>query len=302
MRKFYSLLVAVAMTTNVFGQTIIAEWLPDNINTPGGLGNFGISPFTATTANSNLTVGGLTRGAGISTPSGTAGSALCWGGTDTISTSAADAITANDYVTFTITAKEGYKVSITSIEKHNVRRVATSASTGQWQYQVGSGAFTNIGSAISWGSVVTAYGNEQNAIDLTGIADLQNLAAGTTVTFRVLTWGGTLSNATWSLINGTNLATNKKLAIKGIVETAGGLATEGVGTAKTALVKNTIVENNILFGTKTEVQIINMNGEVVKSASVNENTSVDVSSLVKGTYIVTGKVNGKAVSQKIIKK
>ena len=45
-----------------------------------------------------------------------------------------------------------------------------------------------------------------------------------------------------------------------------------------------------------------MNGQVVKSASVNENTSLNVADLAKGMYIVTGTVNGKAVSEKIIKK
>ena len=45
-----------------------------------------------------------------------------------------------------------------------------------------------------------------------------------------------------------------------------------------------------------------MNGQVVKSATVAEGTSMNVSSLTPGMYIVTGSVNGKAVSQKIIKK
>lgn len=82
-------------------------------------------------------------------------------------------------------------------------------------------------------------------------------------------------------------------------------ATMAVGNANAAkanLVKNTVVNNAILFAAKADVQIVNMNGQVVKSASVNENSSLEVASLPKGTYIVTGNVNGKAVSQKIIKK
>jgi len=63
-----------------------------------------------------------------------------------------------------------------------------------------------------------------------------------------------------------------------------------------------VVANNIIFNAKADVQIVNMNGQVVKSASVSENTSLDVSSLPKGTYVVTGVVNGKSSSQKIIKK
>lgn len=82
-------------------------------------------------------------------------------------------------------------------------------------------------------------------------------------------------------------------------------ATMGVGdvnATKANLVKNTVVNNAILFAAKADVQIVSMNGQVVKSASVNENTALDVTSLAKGMYIVTGTVNGKAVSQKIIKK
>ena len=39
---------------------------------------------------------------------------------------------------------------------------------------------------------------------------------------------------------------------------------------------------------------------LVKSASVEKNTSLNVSSL-KGIYVVTGEVNGQSVSQKIVK-
>lgn len=80
------------------------------------------------------------------------------------------------------------------------------------------------------------------------------------------------------------------------------LAVGDASASKASLVKNTVVTNSILFNAKSDVQIVNMNGQVVKSASVNENTSLDVATLPKGTYVVTGVVNGKTVSQKIIKK
>ena len=80
------------------------------------------------------------------------------------------------------------------------------------------------------------------------------------------------------------------------------MAVGNVNAAKVNLVKNTVVDNNILFSAKADVKVISMNGQVVKSASVNENTSLNVADLAKGMYIVTGTVNGKAVSEKIIKK
>ncbi|MEC5156932.1 T9SS type A sorting domain-containing protein [Chryseobacterium sp. MP_3.2] len=80
------------------------------------------------------------------------------------------------------------------------------------------------------------------------------------------------------------------------------LAASVVNATKSNLVKNTIVGNTIMFAAKADVQLVNMNGQIVKTASVNENTSLEVATLPKGTYIVTGIVNGKTVSQKIIKK
>lgn len=80
------------------------------------------------------------------------------------------------------------------------------------------------------------------------------------------------------------------------------LAVGDVNATKANLVKNTVVNNTILFAAKADVNVVSMNGQVVKSASVNENTALDVTSLAKGMYMVTGTVNGKTVSQKIIKK
>ncbi|SEF44388.1 Por secretion system C-terminal sorting domain-containing protein [Halpernia humi] len=81
----------------------------------------------------------------------------------------------------------------------------------------------------------------------------------------------------------------------------GNLAVADLTKAKKSLVKNTNVSNTISFAGKSDIQILNMNGQVVKSASVNENSPLNISSLTKGVYIVTGKVDGETVSQKIIK-
>lgn len=80
------------------------------------------------------------------------------------------------------------------------------------------------------------------------------------------------------------------------------LAVNDVNANKVNLVKNTLVTNEIIFGHTTFVSIYNMNGQVVKSARVTEGTKLNVATLVNGTYIVAGEVNGKMVSQKVIKK
>jgi hypothetical protein len=79
------------------------------------------------------------------------------------------------------------------------------------------------------------------------------------------------------------------------------LAVSDVNGKKINLVKNSNVKNTIVFGAKANVQIISANGQVVKTASVSENTNLDVSSLPKGLYIISADVNGQKVSQKVIK-
>ncbi len=213
--KKTTLMLCVFLSTLIgFAQTeTLAEWTPATL--AGGGNDFGSSPFTASTVADNLVVGGLIRGAGIGTTG--SGAANAWGGNDFTATSAVEAVDENEFVTFTITADAGYTFSIESIEPYNIRRSATGPTTGQWQYQIGSGTFTDIGSEITWGSTTTNAGNNQPAIDLSEILDLQNIASGTVVTFRILLYGASATGGTWYL-NGHINATNKTLKVLGTVE------------------------------------------------------------------------------------
>ena len=85
--------------------------------------------------------------------------------------------------------------------------------------------------------------------------------------------------------------------------TSGTLAVSDVKNVKGSFVKNTFVKNNeITFGANAkDVKVYNMLGQVVKTASVKENGTLNVSGLPKGNYIVTGTVNNEPVSQKILK-
>ncbi|MFZ4059395.1 MAG: beta strand repeat-containing protein, partial [Ferruginibacter sp.] len=169
-----------------------------------GLTAYGPNPFTATTSSSDVTVVGLTRAAGIGTTPTAAGNA--WGGTDFNQTSAANAITNNDFVTFSITPGVGKVLSFNNIPAYNIRRSSNGATTGRWQYQIGSGSFVDLTSDITWGAVTSATGNLQAAINLSTVNDLQNVAAGTTITFRILLWGGTTGSWYINNISGNDLA------------------------------------------------------------------------------------------------
>lgn len=97
---------------------------------------------------------------------------------------------------------------------------------------------------------------------------------------------------------------NKQITIDDVSWTAydPSLAVGDATASKASLVKNTVVDNTIEFSTKANVKIYNVNGQLVKSAAVNNGTSLNVSSLANGIYVVAGEVDGQAVSQKIIKK
>ena len=156
------------------------------------LSGYGASPLAPTTNAAGITVVGLTRGAGVGT-SGTAAT-RAWGGNDFITASAATAISAGDFATFSIAASTGYKVSFSSISKFDYRRSSTGPTSGVLQYAIGAAAFTDIAS-LSYSAVGTAA--SLSPIDLTSIAPLQGIAASNIVTFRIVNYGGTSSGGTW---------------------------------------------------------------------------------------------------------
>jgi hypothetical protein len=84
---------------------------------------------------------------------------------------------------------------------------------------------------------------------------------------------------------------------------SGTLAVSDLSKVKGSFVKNTFVKSNeITFGAQVkDVKVYNMFGQIVKTASVKENESLNVAELQKGNYIVTGTVNNQPVSQKILK-
>lgn len=84
---------------------------------------------------------------------------------------------------------------------------------------------------------------------------------------------------------------------------AGTLAVSDFNKSKSNFVKNTFVKNDeITFGADVkDVKVYTLTGQVVKTASVKDGSSLNVAELAKGNYIVTGTVNNQPVSQKILK-
>ena len=183
-----------------------------------GLSAYGPSPFAPTNLASGVTSSGLVRGSGFTLTPTAAGNA--WGGNGLTTLDLASSIAANDVVTFTIVPDAGTVVSLTQISPYNIRRSANGPTTGQWQYRLNAGSYVDIGSPITWGGTTSAAGNLQGAISLSGIGDLQNVAGGTTITFRLVLWGGTNAGGNWYFNNFTAAAGGIDLAVTGTVSTA----------------------------------------------------------------------------------
>lgn len=173
--------------------------------------NFGVSPLPPTTNAANLTVVGLTRGSGVLAPGGAA--ARAWGGTSWDSANAVAAAAAGDYATLSITANSGYQVSFNAITKFDYRRSTTGPASGVLQYQVGTGAFTDI-TSLTYPTI--GSGASLTAIDLSGIGALQNIAANNPVTFRIVNYGASGAGGTWYIYD-TASNTDPDFAISGIV-------------------------------------------------------------------------------------
>ena len=196
-----------------------------------GQTNFGISPLTAASNAPNLTiVNGLTRGTGVIVT----GSATtrAWGGSGFSDTTSAGAITSGRFASFTVTANPGYTVTFTSISKFDYRRSGTGPTNGVLQFQIGTGTFIDI-TTLPYGSGTTANsGASLSAIDLSGIAALQNIGAGTNVTFRIVNYGGA-AGGTWYVYDLAN-STALDLALQGTLTTTVAANTVPVFTAPNA--------------------------------------------------------------------
>jgi hypothetical protein len=202
--------------TNASGHTLGADQSFSTVSTNGGGGTnysgilagwdfsplsaYGSSPQAPTTNAPNLAVTGLTRGSGVGT-TGTA-AARAWGGNTFNSASEAAAITAGQFATFAFNASAGYQVSFSSASHIDYRRSSSGPPNGVLQYQIGNGAFTDI-TTLAYASS-SSSGASLGPVDLSGIAALQNVPAGTNVSFRIVNYGATSSGGTWYLYDVTN--------------------------------------------------------------------------------------------------
>lgn len=173
----------------------------------------------ASTANTDLNVSEISRGAGLNA------SALANGYSSndfTANGTLAQAKANNDYLTFNISAKAGMKVSLSALNA-NFRRSSTGPNSFLWQYSLDGFATEGIDiTTVSFTSTNT-NGEAQAAINLSGISGLQNVASGTVITFRLYGHGATGTGGTFAL--GRPTTPTNDLAISGTLDVIGGVDT-----------------------------------------------------------------------------
>jgi len=170
------------------------------------------------------------------------------------------------------------------------------------------GKITNISMNTTSGSYFLYVGNTTRLINSTGAYDV--VPAGTTLINTTAassspSWGatnfGSIDYTYFCIKKSSNGVGNINYIDVTYLDPS--LAVNDITSdKKTTLVKNTVVSNEIIFGTAAKVSIYNTAGQLVKTADVSENTRMNVSDFLTGTYIVTALIDEKTVSQKIIKK
>jgi endonuclease/exonuclease/phosphatase family metal-dependent hydrolase len=164
-------------------------------NGQSGFGTQGLGAGTVMNGVTNSQ--GLTRGSGVTTSGTAAGNA--WGGNGWAATAAAG-ISGGQFITFGFTVGTGSTVSLSALDLY-YRRSGTGATSAYWEYQINGGAWTLIGDFTNAFSSSSSSGAQMTTLDLSGVGGLQNLTAGTTVTFRLTPYGATSSSGTWYLFN-----------------------------------------------------------------------------------------------------
>ncbi|MGL2964934.1 beta strand repeat-containing protein, partial [Flavobacterium sp. RSB2_4_14] len=149
--------------------------------------NAGVATFAATTFNTNLvstsSASNITRGPGAALSSGASSFRTVGFQNNGISTAN------TDFFQTTLTATNGNILSLATITANLVGTSTFAASPGvssQFAYSLNGTTFTLIGSPI-----VTIGTPASLSIDVSGISALQNVPAGTTVTFRYYASGQT---------------------------------------------------------------------------------------------------------------
>ncbi len=284
--KLLFIVITVITMSQLRAQTLLSSY---DFNPITNTQSFGPSPYAGIAAT-NVTAGGLTRGPGVLTTGTPA--ARGWGGVSWQATSGANAVTANQFFTFTVKANAGYQLSIDSL-RFPYRRSASGAASGMLDYSLNGTTFTT---AATLSFTNTTSSGATLRVDLSGIAALKNVPSSTTITFRLAGFGGTASAGTLYCYDVLN-STAPDLCIIGSVTPSSGplvvatgslqeFASQGIGmpsNEQMITVSGMNLTNDLVVNAPTGYEVSLTSGagfapsiNIVPSAGVVSNTSIYV--------------------------
>lgn len=178
-----------SITTNIVDSRSayppIVSWNASNL-TSGGQS---IANFLPTFLETDLTVvNGITRGSGLTMASGATLNGY-WGANSFSTTTAANGISTNKFLTFRLQSTNGKSVSYKTIDSLKIRIAADGPIRYQLDYQINNGSFASI--ATITGPSRTAGNYKLDPINISNISALQNVPSTSTVTFRLTPFDAT---------------------------------------------------------------------------------------------------------------
>lgn len=283
MKKIFSLLATACAVASISAQTAFTATY-DFVEAPN-LDN-------GTITGSGVTISAFSA-AGLNSTS--TSNRFAWSGTTTASTP-----NLGKYFEVTVTPNSGNTISITSITFRSQR-----SGTGPRNYVVRASTDSysaNLPASISPANAeLTVQGtNEFYFVNDIITGQGGNLVSPTTLTnlstpvgLRFYFYSSEAEGGTFSVDD---------VVISGTVST-GSLAVIDSYKKNISFIRNTLVKNDeIIFEADVkDVKIYTIEGQVVKTASVQNGSALKIAELARGNYIITGTVSNQLVSQKILK-
>ncbi|WP_299568147.1 phospholipase D-like domain-containing protein [uncultured Pedobacter sp.] len=236
--------------------------------------------FTSTANATSVTTSTISRGSGLEASSLTDGYSSRTNASLNFAdiTNQTSAVANNSYLEFAINIKANYKLSLDKIYA-KLRRSGAGARNYVWSYSIDNAAFVDINATpVSFTNSATS-GIQQEAIDLSAVAALQNIQGAKEIKFRLYMWGYTTAAGSFAL----GLSETNSEDVLTIIGTS-------VNTLPVSLTNFEAVKNN---------NSVNLTWE---TASEQNNSHFDVLKSVDGkNWQLLTSVLGGANSNKVMK-
>lgn len=218
MKKIYFILTAMAVVlSGTVKAQVIAGWDFNTYSTNAAING----PINATNSNANLSSYSLSRGDETSAVGISYGFFTRAKAKSTTGNTKNDALGKKDYFLVTLKASTGYKLSLSKIafKLRGTTTAGNSPNAYRWSYSTDGANFTEIGTSDVSFTSIDNVGEVQPEVNLSSITALQDVAATTTVTLRMLVWGaGSVAATDIGFGRNTSGVSANVLAVEGALE------------------------------------------------------------------------------------